>query len=124
MGHATPDNGEDNINNILLINYVGNRSYSLASQSRGGDSYVYRFQFHRNDFIIWKRTLLLSCCRPCARCELRVIKSTISIYLPELLCFGQIIQLVQVYITGQTLEEVFHSYNLYQIRTLGMDMYH
>ena len=38
MDHATPDNGENNIHNILLINYVGNRSYSLASQSRGGDS--------------------------------------------------------------------------------------
>lgn len=34
MGHVTPDNSEGKINDILLINYVGYRPYSLASYSR------------------------------------------------------------------------------------------
>ena len=52
MGHDTPDNDEDNIHNILLINYVGYRSYSLASQSRGVTPNTYqKYDWDQNHMI-------------------------------------------------------------------------
>ena len=52
MGHATPDNNEDNVHNILLINYLGYRSYSLASQSRGVTPNAYQnYDWDQNHMI-------------------------------------------------------------------------
>lgn len=52
MGHDTPDNDEDNIHNILLINYLGNRSYSLTSYSRGVTPNTYqKYDWDQNHMI-------------------------------------------------------------------------
>lgn len=49
---STPDNDEDNIHNILLINYLGYRSYSLTSQSRGVTPNIYqKYDWDQNHMI-------------------------------------------------------------------------
>lgn len=54
MDHATPDNGENNIHNILLINYLGYRSYSLTSYSRGVTPNTYQKYYWDQNHMIFE----------------------------------------------------------------------